>query len=1022
MSNEQVQLMNPFPGLRAFEEEEDILFFGREKQIDELLRKLRTSRFLAIIGSSGSGKSSLVKSGLLPSLHSGLMSGAGSQWRIALFRPGNDPIGNMTDALSKNGVLRDDDTTEEQETNRAINEAVLRRSSLGLIECYKQSGLDKKCNLLVLVDQFEELFRFSKYEKDAAEGKRDSIAFINLLLKAAEQKEYPIYVVFTMRSDFLGDCTEFRGLPEAINDGQYLIPRMTRDERREAISGPIAVGGATISPALLNRLLNDVGDNPDQLPLLQHALMRTWDAWTTHHDLNRPIDIEDYERIGTISEAISQHADEAYAELTTDKERQTCERIFKELTDKGGMLNGIRRPRLLSELSAAAGVTDAEAIKIVEIFRKPGRGFLMPAAPAPLTPDSIIDISHESLMRVWKRLITWLEEEQESAQIYMHLCEEVNLFEDKKGGLMRDPELQLTLKWKEGQNINAAWASRYNNYFDKAMFFLEHSKQKRDLEIKHKEELQKQRLKATRRIAVALSIFALLAVIAGIFMFKLKVDATKSKDDAEMQATKARAEEIKAKNNKRAADLARDAAREAEIAAKESADTAIAAKKKAEYLQGVAFAKSEIARRAELAAKDSRDSAVSSKILSDTMAARAERSKRQADESALKEFNARTKAEELKRLAESRNDAHRAIMYMNDSDYANCLKLSMTAYNSYNNNKPSDDEHFQDDDIYSALYLSWRNSFRENKYYKAQGAIKCITLDERTGYYYAGDDDGYITTLENNRGAISKVAEINVHGELRGLSVDAGGTHLLAVMFKQAILYKINGKTLQKVATVTFTGNGKHGVFLGDRYFVVQSNTGVTRFDINNKCAKVDSANIFNCSSIAVARNGSIYISAVKAIKEYSGWDALKSDKTSDQFNLNSYVTAISLEKSGAYLAAGTYGGGVWITSLRGTRDHSSQPRPLHRSAVNDVTFAKVLGDKLQLASASSDKVVKLTEIYNGKLYTDNIISITDHSNWVYALQYSENGEFLLSGSEDNLVVCRPSTMKYIHNRLTTNK
>ena len=112
MNNEHL-LDNPFPGLRAFEEEEDILFFGREKQIDELLRKLRTSRFLAIIGSSGSGKSSLVKSGLLPSLHSGLMSGVGSSWRIALFRPGNDPIGQLNEALCRNGVLRDNQSSDD---------------------------------------------------------------------------------------------------------------------------------------------------------------------------------------------------------------------------------------------------------------------------------------------------------------------------------------------------------------------------------------------------------------------------------------------------------------------------------------------------------------------------------------------------------------------------------------------------------------------------------------------------------------------------------------------------------------------------------------------------------------------------------------------------------------------------------------------------------------------------------------------------------------------------------------------
>ena len=331
-----------------------------------------------------------------------------------------------------------------------------------------------------------------------------------------------------MRSDFLGDCTEFRGLPEAINEGQYLVPRMTREERREAITGPIAVGGATITPVLLSRLLNDVGDNPDQLPILQHSLMRTWDSWKKKHQPGSPLDVEDYENIGTITEALSQHAEEAYSELANDKERQICEKIFKELTDKSGLAHGVRRPRLLSELSAAANVSNEEVIKVIDIFRKPGRGFLVPAAPVPLTDSSIIDISHESLMRVWKRLITWLEEEEESAQVYLHLCEAVNLYEAGKGGLWRDPELQIAIKWKAEQNTNAAWASRYNPYYDKVIFFLDHSKQQRDLEIKHKEELQKQRLRITRRVSIVVSIIALIAFLLAIYSFQQKSEANKA--------------------------------------------------------------------------------------------------------------------------------------------------------------------------------------------------------------------------------------------------------------------------------------------------------------------------------------------------------------------------------------------------------------------------------------------------------------------------------------------------------------
>ena len=271
---------NPFPGLRPFRPDEDYLFFGREGQGDELLRRLRQTRFVAVVGPSGSGKSSLVNAGVLPALHGGFMAGASASWRVAKFRPGSDPIGELARALNQPDVFGadDDDGEADAAIRTMITETTLHRSALGLAEVVRQARMPADENLLLVVDQFEELFRF-KASADRAEASDDLAAFVKLLLEASRAEAAPIYVVLTMRSDFLGDCAQFRDLPEAINDGQYLIPRMTRDQRRQAIEGPVAVGGADITPRLVQRLLNDVGDNPDQLPILQHALMRTWDTW-----------------------------------------------------------------------------------------------------------------------------------------------------------------------------------------------------------------------------------------------------------------------------------------------------------------------------------------------------------------------------------------------------------------------------------------------------------------------------------------------------------------------------------------------------------------------------------------------------------------------------------------------------------------------------------------------------------------------------------------------------------------------
>src|SRR5215468_10677619 len=258
---------NPFPGLRPFREDEEYLFFGRESQVDAMVDKLAATRFLAVVGTSGSGKSSLVNCGLRPA------------WRMAQFRPGSDPMRAMADALASDGVLFRDYHGGGL-TLAEIVDTTLRMSKLGLIDIYEQARLGEDVNLLVVVDQFEELFRYRQVragqQENVADITEQATAFVNLLLEARQQTTCRIYVVLTMRSDFLGDCAQFPGLAEAINAGQYLVPRMTREERRAAITGPVGVGGAEISPVLLTRLVNDVGDNPDQLSILQHALNRTW--------------------------------------------------------------------------------------------------------------------------------------------------------------------------------------------------------------------------------------------------------------------------------------------------------------------------------------------------------------------------------------------------------------------------------------------------------------------------------------------------------------------------------------------------------------------------------------------------------------------------------------------------------------------------------------------------------------------------------------------------------------------------
>jgi tetratricopeptide (TPR) repeat protein len=470
---------------------------------------------VAVVGSSGSGKSSLVRSGLIPSLQSGFMAGAGSSWRIATFRPGEDPVGHLAAALASPQVLGSPDP-ELADTNRVLVEVTLRRSTLGLVEAVQQARLPAGENLLVLVDQFEELFRFRE-SRLIAHSRDEAIAFVKLLLQAAARTNPSIYVAITMRSDFIGDCMNFPGLSEAVNSGLYLVGRMSRDGLRAAITGPVAVAGGTIAPRLVTRVLNDLGDDHDQLPLVQHALSRTWAHWADAGMADRAIDIEDYEAVGGFRASLSRHADEAFEEADRAGRARTTERVFKALTDTVTDQRGVRRPTPVGSLADITECTEAQVIEVVEIFRRPGRSFLMPPASVPLTRGSIIDLSHESLMRCWGRLITWAEEERAAASFYKRLSQAAAWHAEGTAGLWRNPELEFAQRWRGDTAPTAAWAERYDAGFARAMAFLDRSLEERDRAAAALERERRAKLRRTQLVAGVLATMLVIATALGVF-------------------------------------------------------------------------------------------------------------------------------------------------------------------------------------------------------------------------------------------------------------------------------------------------------------------------------------------------------------------------------------------------------------------------------------------------------------------------------------------------------------------------
>ena len=467
----------PYPGLRPFEVYEAEIFFGREEHTDKLLEILQRERFLAVIGPSASGKSSLVRAGLLPGLAMGSL-GTGSDWRIALLRPGNRPLRSLAQALMRTEALgrellgdakipldRHDITAEV-----ATVDAELRRGPLALLHLV-QAAHERRppavapFNLLILVDQFEELFA---YTESGAEQADESEMLVNLLLAARQELTAGVHIVLTMRSDFLGECVRFQGLPEAINRVQYLTPRLTRQQMESAIAGPARVFGGELRAELVAELINGIGQNSDQLPILQHALARMWQVAVERSPQAPVIGWTTSRAVGGVQKALNQHGDAVLVGMDLAEQR-LAEAMFRAITRRRQSDSGqqdVRRPSRLGGIAESAGQDWRDFMPIVQTFADPDVCFIQTRGE--YGPDCVVDLSHEALIRQWTQLQTWVADEAWRAAEYHRVLDRALAYADGESNLLSGTELARAADWwnprpseKRPWQPSAAWASRY---------------------------------------------------------------------------------------------------------------------------------------------------------------------------------------------------------------------------------------------------------------------------------------------------------------------------------------------------------------------------------------------------------------------------------------------------------------------------------------------------------------------------------------------------------------------------------
>ncbi|MCU0537201.1 MAG: CHAT domain-containing protein [Hydrococcus sp. Prado102] len=483
----------PYRGLFAFQEEDAHLFFGREKFVEDLVAAVTRKPLVAIVGSSGSGKSSVVFAGLVPKLRQQPQV----HWQIVSFRPGNNPFAALATAFDSLGEspqslekkLRDDDkalcSIIESSLSSSLSQIIesFISSSSSPLSPLSSEGHSFPCRLVLIADRFEELYTLSPPS--------DRQPFLDLLLNAV--KYAPAFtLVLTLRADFYGTALAYRPLSDALQEAIQNLGPMSQEELRSAIEKPAASYEVELEPGLTDKLIDAVWERSGRLPLLEFALTQLWseqqDSWLTH---------QAYTEMGGVESALANHAEAAYAQLS-EADRQRMQRVFIQLVQ---FTEG-------AEVTHRLATPDEVKPENWDLVTRLADARLVVTNCNETTGSETVEIVHEALIRSWGRLGDWLLADGEFRRWQEQLRAAKRQWENSgndEGALLRGKSLIDAQYWQSQRSQELSSEDRW---------FIESSLDLRDKESK----AQKRRRKLTVSALVSGLVVALL--LAGIAVWQ----------------------------------------------------------------------------------------------------------------------------------------------------------------------------------------------------------------------------------------------------------------------------------------------------------------------------------------------------------------------------------------------------------------------------------------------------------------------------------------------------------------------
>lgn len=936
----------PYLGLKTFGTNKHPFFFGRNLLVDAMVEKLKYNRFLAIVGPSGSGKSSVALAGLLPQIQKGALHGS-RHWRcLTPMVPGADPQANLARILNPEKAA--DIDWVQQTAERSQHDPTFLANMI-------DSASDQPA--VIVVDQFEEIFTFCQ-DNDKRR------AFINTLLELIQMPSRRHTVIITMRTDMESNMVQWPSLLAFYENSQVRMMAMKSSELREVIEKPAELVGLRFEENLVDELIREVLGKPEALPLLQFTLLKLWE----NRDRNR-ITVAAYRRLGGGGQALANTADAFYNSLPPE-DKVSVRRIFLRIVRPSVEME-ITRDRVLRPMLYEFGLARDWVDRIVEQLIEGG---LLRLIEGTTPADDMVGLAHESLVRIWPRLAGWLDEERVTQRRRLRLATTAEQWQSSgmdESALLRGLLLEEALRYEDLSTVETRFVEASVEAAHKAEREREAAQQRQLEQAQALAEEQRHRAEESARFVQRLS--WLTAALAVVFVVAVVAALTA------------------ARNGAIAAESERTAV-ENQIVAEQLRGTAEASAAEARAAQNAALADANLRATAEAEARQQRDVAEQNLIEADNARATAVASAAEAEAAqAIAETNAQ-EAEAQNRLATSRELAAAAIDQLNSEPQLSLL-LALEAVNkTYAVNQTASAE--AEDALYRALQasqlqftLSGHTDWVTDVAFSADGTRWATTSLDNTVKVWDAQSGQVLLTLEDHSRGVKTVA----------FSPDGAR---LATAGNDGFIIVWNTETGTRLGV--FKGDDNNGTIQGlefspDNIHVVAAYEDFT-VRIWNTTTRRSLYRLFghegSLTDVAFSPDGAYFASSAEDGRVIV-WDM---ETGSPIYPINPddgdpvVVNALTFSPDGTRIVTANEDGTVkvwdYLTSnllftLFG-----------HTSRVLDVAYSH---DGTRLATAGGDGTVKVWQADSGQ----GIYSLSGHSGGVTSVAFSPDDQLIATSSQD---------------------